>query len=506
VLRALERLAELGNRLPDPVTLFALLAALVALASAYLAGAAVEIAQRDGALVQYSVRSLLSAQGVRWFFESAVTNFTGFAPLGKVLTVMLGIGVAERSGLVALALRALVQGVPRSGVTAALVFAGVMSSLAADAGYVVLTPLGAVLFAGLGRHPLAGLAAAFAGVSGGYSANLLLTGLDPLLAGLTQEAARMVDPGYVVHAAANYYLMCASVVLLTAVGTAVSARVVEPLLGTWDPARADQPPPPQQPPARAERRALVAAGLAGAAVLAGMAWLALASGSPLRAQVPPDAPPLAALAPWFGSIELQIALLFFVPGVVYGALAGQIRSDRDVARMTADTMSTMGSYLVLAFVAAQFVAFFNWTGIGAVAAVHGARALEAAGLGGSALLLAFLAATVLLDLLVGSASAKWAFMAPVFVPMLMLSGLSPEATQAAYRIGDSVANIVSPLLPYLPVIIVFARRYDRDAGIGTLIAAMLPYSVAFALAWSALLVAWLALDLPLGPGVSARYP
>jgi aminobenzoyl-glutamate transport protein len=237
-----------------------------------------------------------------------------------------------------------------------------------------------------------------------------------------------------------------------------------------------------------------------------MAWLALASGSPLRAQVPPDAPPLAALAPWFGSIELQIALLFFVPGVVYGTLAGQIRSDRDVARMTADTMSTMGSYLVLAFVAAQFVAFFNWTGIGAVAAVHGARALEAAGLGGSALLLAFLAATVLLDLLVGSASAKWAFMAPVFVPMLMLSGLSPEATQAAYRIGDSVANIVSPLLPYLPVIIVFARRYDRDAGIGTLIAAMLPYSVAFALAWSALLVAWLALDLPLGPGVSARYP
>ena len=508
-VRWLERLARAGNRLPDPITLFVLLAGLVALASAAFAGIGEEIVQRDGTRVRQTVRSLLSASGVRWFFDNAVTNFTGFAPLGKVLTVMLGIGVAERSGLVAAGLRALVGGVPRTLVTSTLVFAGVMSSMAADAGYVVLVPLGAVVFAGLGRHPLAGLAAAFAGVSGGYSANLLLTGLDPLLAGLTQEAARIVDPGYTVHAASNYYFMLFSTGLIVAVGTLATARLVEPMLGEWDPAGGEDgpevPAADGEPTAR-ERRAPRAALATGALVLAGTAWLGLAGDSPLRDARGPGESAVEALAPFFASIELQIALLFFAPGVVYGVLTGRIRSDRDVARMTAESMATMGAYVALAFVAAQFVAFFDWTRLGAVTAVRGARLLEAVGLDGVPLLLAFLGVAAVFNLLLGSASAKWAFMAPIFVPMLMLSGFSPEVVQATYRVGDSVTNIVTPLLPYLPVIIVFARRYDREAGLGTLIAAMLPYSLAFGLCWSLALAAWVAAGIPLGPGAPTAYP
>jgi aminobenzoyl-glutamate transport protein len=512
VVRALERVAAVGNRLPDPITLFVGLAGSVVVVSFLLSGASEEVAQRDGTIVTRTVRSLLSREGIRWMFESAVTNFTSFAPLGKVLTVMLGIGVAERSGLIAMALRALVRSVPRAAITATLVFAGVMSSMAADAGYVVLTPLGAVLFAGLRRHPLAGLAAAFAGVSGGYSANLLITGLDPMLAGLTQEAARTIDPQYIVNATANYYFMLASTVLITVIGTWVTTRVVEPMLGEWDPTRADSGSAAaaahaeQDTASEQERRAFRIA-LASACVIAvGIAALAIWPASPLRADLAEGAPAIQALGPFFHSIEVLIAFLFFVPGVVYGVASGQIRSDKDVAAMTTDTMATMGAYIVLAFAAAQFVAYFNWTYLGAVSAVKGARVLSHAGLTGVPLLVAFLLVSSSLNLFVGSASAKWAFMAPVFVPMMMLMGISPEAAQATYRVGDSITNIITPLLPYLPVIIIFARRYDRDAGLGTLLAAMLPYSVAFGIAWTVLLVVWVSFGWPLGPGVGATYP
>jgi aminobenzoyl-glutamate transport protein len=511
-MRALAAIAAIGNRLPDPITLFVLLAGLVIVASLAFSGVSEQVAQRDGSVVTETVRSLLSTEGIRWMFESAVTNFTSFAPLGKVLTVMLGIGVAERSGFIAMALRALVRGVPASAITATLVFAGIMSSMAADAGYVVLTPLGAVLFAGLGRHPIAGLAAAFAGVSGGYSANLLITGLDPMLAGLTQEAARTIDPAYTVNATANYYFMLASTGLITIVGTWVTTRIVEPMLGEWDPASGDfaggddHAGSGAADATDAERRGFRLALWSAAAMALSIATLAIWPGSPLRVQVAPGAPAIESLGPFFHSIEVLIAALFFVPGVVYGVVSGQIRSDKDVAAMTADTMATMGAYIVLAFAAAQFVAYFNWTHLGAITAVKGARVLGGAGLSGIPLLLAFLVVSSTLNLFVGSASAKWAFMAPVFVPMMMLMGVSPEAVQATYRVGDSVTNIVTPLLPYLPVIIVFARRYDRDAGLGTLLAAMLPYSIAFGVAWAAMLVVWLGLDWPLGPGVGAVYP
>lgn len=511
LLRLLRRVADAGNRLPDPITLFALLALGVVLLSLLLAGVSEEVRQRDGTMATRVVQSLLSKQGLRWMFDNMITNFTGFAPLGSVLTVMLGIGVAERTGLIATGLKLLVQSVPRTLVTAALVFAGVMSSMAADAGYVVLTPLGAVLFAGMRRHPLAGLAAAFAGVSGGFSANLLITGLDPLLAGLSTEAARTIDPTYTVSAISNYYFMVVSTVMITLVGTWVTTRVVEPMLGKWDPSQGEGAEEGggglQEPaaPTAKERSGFWKAMAVAAVIVGGLVFLGIWEGSFLRDEVAPGTPAIEALHPMFEAVEVLIAFLFFVPGVVYGVVVGEVRSDKDVARMTSDTMATMGAYIVLAFAAAQFVAFFNWTNLGAITAVKGANLLESIGLTGFPLLLAFIFVSSCMNILVGSASAKWAFMAPIFVPMLMLMGYSPETTQVAYRIGDSVTNIISPLLPYLPIIIVFARRYDRKAGLGTMIASMLPYSVAFAIAWVILLGLWLFFGLDLGPGVPTTY-
>jgi aminobenzoyl-glutamate transport protein len=508
LVRWLSGVERLGNRLPDPLTLFFLMAGLVVLASAAFAGVSAEVVQRSGDTVQQEVLSLLSRDGIRWMFVSAVDNFIAFAPLGPVLTVMIGIGVAERTGFIAMGLRVLVTKVPASLVTATLVFGGVMSSMAADAGYVVLTPLGALLFASLKRHPLAGLAAAYAGVSGGFSANLLITGLDPMLAALTAQAAHTIDAGYSVNATSNWYFMVASTFLVTIIGTLVTTRIVEPMLGKWDPrdgSGAVEEDGDAREPGDAEAAAFLKAIAVAVVVTLGILALGLVPGAPLRDTVEAGAPAVGALETFFESIEILVALGFILPAIVYGVLTGSIKNDKDVAGMMSDTMGAMGAYIVLAFVAGQFVAYFNWTNLGAITAVKGADMLRAVGLEGGLLLIAFLVVSSLMNFLVGSASAKWAFMAPIFVPMLMLMGISPEATQAAYRVGDSITNIISPLMPYLPIIIVFAQRYDRKAGLGTILAAMLPYSIALAIAWTILLLVWVYANVPLGPGAFATY-
>ncbi|TVR03654.1 MAG: AbgT family transporter [Deltaproteobacteria bacterium] len=501
----LTRVEAVGNRLPDPLTLFFLLTAGVVFVSVVFAGASADVVQRTGESQTMVVQSLLSWEGVRWMFLSAVDNFIEFAPLGPVLTVMIGIGVAERTGFITMGLRLIVGSVPPSAITAALVFASVMSSMVADAGYVVLTPLGALLFAGIGRHPIAGLAAAYAGVSGGFSANLFITGLDPMLARLTHQAAQTIDPTYSVNATANWYFMVASVFLVTIIGTLVTTRIVEPMLGPWDRSRASSAlEPPSQPTSR-EKRAFGVSTLV-AAVLTGLiSLLAIHPGSPLRDVIEPTQPAVDVLAPFFESIEILITILFIIPGIVYGAITGTIRNDKDVAELASDSMATMGAYIVLAFIAGQFVAYFNWTNLGAVTAVRGAEVLSSIGFTGIPLLLAFLVVSATMNIFVGSASAKWAFMAPIFVPMMMQMNLSPEAVQAAYRIGDSVTNIITPLMPYLPIIIVFAKKYDREAGIGTILTAMVPYSIALFLGWVVMLVLWITLGLPFGPGVSTTY-
>lgn len=503
IFSAVERM---GQRLPDPLTLFFIMAGLVVLVSALFVGASAEVVQRTGDVVNLEVKSLLTFDGIRWMLLSTVDNFIAFAPLGPVLTVMIGIGVAERTGLISMGLRVLVTKVPDQLLTATVVFAGVMSSMAADAGYVVLTPLGALLFASVKRHPLAGLAAAYAGVSGGFSANLLITGLDPMLSALTQQAAQSLDPSYSMNPACNYYFMVASTFMITIVGTMVTTRIVEPMLGTWDPSLGDgiDASESHEPGAEEARAFGIAMGV-GVILAIGILLLGVIPGAPLHDEIPEGAPAVNALNSFFSAIEILVTIGFIIPGIIYGVLTKSIKSDKDLGKMMSDTMSSMGAYVVLAFVAGQFVAYFNWTNLGAITAVKGAGVLEAVGLKGGFLLIAFLFVASTMNFLVGSASAKWAFMAPIFVPMLMQMGLSPEATQAAYRVGDSITNIISPLMPYLPIIIVFAQKYDRKAGIGTILAAMLPYSIAYLIVWTFMLLGWVYANIPLGPGASAFY-
>lgn len=509
LLRILDLIERIGNRLPDPITLFALLALSVVVISG-IASALGLSAVHPATGEEVNVVNLFSAEGVRRMLTDAVDNFTAFPPLGLVIVVIIGIGVTERSGLIGVALRRLVSAVPPSLLTATLVFGGIMSSMAVDAGYVVLTPLGAMIFAAVGRHPLAGLAAAFAGVSAGFSANLLITSLDPLLSGLSTEGARLVDPNYYVDPTSNYYFMLASVFLLTIVGTFVTARFVEPRLGEWKPS-ADQDLGAEEdqlaPLDERESKGLFAAGVVFVALLGLLALLVVPKGGLLRdpAAVAAGEDLIVQIAPFLNGIVAIIMIIFLIVGIVYGVVAGTIRSDRDVASMSSEGVAVLGSYIVLAFAAAQFVAYFNWSNLGLILAINGADTLKAAGFSGLPLLISFILVAAFMNLFIGSASAKWAVMAPVFVPMLMLMGYSPELTQLAYRVGDSTTNIITPLLPYFPVVIAFAQKYDRKSGLGTLISTMLPYSVAFTIAWILMFAAWLLFDLPLGPGAPLHY-
>ncbi|WNF38492.1 AbgT family transporter [Bacillaceae bacterium IKA-2] len=499
--RSLDGIERVGNKLPHPVTLFAIFAVLVIVFSWIFAnlGITVEHPTNEGEILE--VRNLLSSDGIEYIFTSMVSNFTGFAPLGTVLVTMLGIGIAERSGLISAALRALVTSVPNQLITAALVFGGIMSSMAADAGYVVLTPLGAVLFAGLGRHPLAGLAAAFAGVSAGFSANLLLTSLDPLLGSLTQQAAATYDAAYAetINFAMNYYFMIVSVFVLTIVGTFVTDKIVEPRLGTYKGGISEV----AVGISALEKKGLLGALVAFLVTVAGLALLIVPTWGPLRGEE-------GAIinSPFFSSLVPIILILFFVPGLVYGKLTESIKNDKDVADQlsaTMATMATMGAYIVLAFAAGQFVAYFNETNLGMVMAVKGAEFLESTGFKGIPLILTFIVVAGSINIFIGSASAKWAIMAPVFIPMMMEVGYSPELTQLAYRLADSTTNIISPLMPYFAIVIAFAQKYDKKIGIGTLISTMIPYSIAFSIIWVLMLIIWMTLGIDLGPGSPILY-
>lgn len=507
---ALDRIERVGNALPDPVTLFALLAAGTLVVS-WIAATLGLSAVHPGTGETIRALNLLDASGIERAFTTAVDNFTAFPPLGLVIVVIIGIGVTEHSGLISAALRGLLQAVPDAFLTATLVFAGIMSNVAVDAGYVVVVPLGAVLFAAAGRHPLAGLAAAFAGVSAGFSANLLITSLDPLLSGLSQEGARLVDPAYVVQPTANYWFMIVSTFLLTVLGAVVTERIVEPRLGAWDVSEAEDADEldidaPDELTAE-ERKGLRWAGLTVVASVIVMLLMIVPEGAPLRdwEAVAAGAPWYVQIGPFLDSIVTILMLVFLFTGIAYGIAAGTITSDRDVAKMSSDGVAVLGSYIVLAFFAAQFVAYFGWSNMGLIVAINGADFLQGIGFSGLPLLLSFVVVAGVINLFIGSASAKWAVMAPVFVPMLMLTGYSPELTQAAYRVGDSTTNIITPLMPYFPVIIAFAQRWDRKVGLGTLIAAMVPYSILFMLAWAILFAIWVFLGLPLGPGAPLEY-
>ncbi len=524
--RGLERLLAtvewLGNLLPHPVSLFALFALGVVLVSWIAAAAGLAVADpRPGYEGEmFTVSSLMSGEGFRWITQSLVTNFTSFVPLGTVLVAMLGVGVAERSGLLTTAVRALVLGAPKNLVTFVVVFAGVLSNTASEMGYVVLIPLAMAIYHSLGRHPLAGMAAAFAGVSGGYSANLLIGTVDPLLAGITEEAARILDPAYEVHPAVNWYFMMASTFLITGVGWFVTARIVEPRLGEYDDAEASEELEERaemEAIGPVERRGLRLAALSSLGVILGIVYLAgpaipgagLFDGLPgwgvLRNPDPAATGP-ETFRPLLRSVVTMILIFFVIPGFVYGRATGKMRSDRDVIDAMASAMRSLGLYIVIVFFAAQFVAFFAYSGLGRILAVLGADALVAMRLDNPLVFVPFILMCCFVNLMLGSASAQWAVTAPIFVPMLMTIGYSPEVVQAAYRIGDSSTNVITPMMSYFGLILAVATKYRRDLGIGTMIATMLPYSIAFLLGWMVLFYLWVfILGLPVGPGAPTEY-
>lgn len=499
--RVLDKVEILGNKLPQPVTLFAMLMGIVLLLSWIFGGVTVlkpGTGGETGIAADYiTVQNLLTKEGLQRIFTSMVNVFATFPPLGLVLVVMLGIGVAEHTGMIAVALKVFVSKVPKYLITFSIVVAGMISSVAADAGYVVLIPMGAAIFMGMGRHPLAGIAAAFAGVSGGFGANFLPTGLDPMIAAFTEPAAQLIDPNYTVNPLSNYYLMAASVPLVGIAGTWVTEKILVPRLGLYQPEEGLQMESHSNEVSRQEKKALLWSLLSVVGVLALVMIAIIPNDGLLRGAIDPVTGN-ASFKPFYDSLVPIMFIIFFVAGLVYGIKANTIRSDKDVSNMTAKSMSTMGLYIVIAFVAAQFVAYFNWSNLGSVLAVKGSDGLNAIGFTGTPLLVAFIIIASLVNLVMGSASAKWALLAPIFVPMLMLMGYSPETTQAAYRIGDSYSNILTPLLPYFPLVIVFAQKYVKNVGIGTLISMMLPYSIAFMIVRIPMFVAWIWLKLPLG--------
>ena len=487
-----------GNALPHPATLFAILAVVVVLLS--------WVASQFDMAVQHPTTgelitpvNLVSVEGLHRILSGLVTNFTSFAPLGTVLVSLIGIGVAEHSGLIGAALRQLVLAAPRFLLTPVMVFAGVMSNMASEIGYVLLVPLAGLVFLAANRHPILGMAAAFAGVSGGYSANLLLGTIDPLLAGLSQEAARIIDPAYTVSPAANWYFMIVSTFLVTGLGWWVTERFVARRFP--DTPKADGEEDAIEPMSAAEKRGLLFALVATAAVTGLLLWGTVPADGVLR---DPETGDLLN-SPFLRGIVALIFVYGVVAGVAYGIGAGTIKSDEDVIKGMGQSMSTLGIYLVLTFFAAQFVAFFNWTQLGLIFAVNGAGLLTQLQLPGIVLFAGFIVLTATANLFMGSASAKWALMAPVFIPMFMLLGYSPELTQIGYRIGDSVTNIISPMMSYFALIIAFLQRYEPKAGIGTVIAVMLPYSMVFLAGWTVLFAIWMAMGWPIGPGAPLDY-
>ena len=486
----LQWIESVGNRLPHPTLLFVYLCLIIPLLSA-LCGALGLAAVHPVSGEHIKAVNLISIEGLHLALERTVTNFTQFAPVGTVLVAIMGIGVAEHSGLIGTLLKGLVLRAPERLLTFLIVFSGVMSSLAADSGYVVLIPLAGLIFHAMGKSPIAGIAAAFAGVSGGFSANLLIGPLDAILAGLSTESASLVDNSYIVSPAGNYYFIVASTVLVAVTCTWVTEKIILPRHGDTDGPRGTP-----EPLARQEKKALGAVGLFTVAVAALLLWGLIPDDGALRD--PQNGSVLT--SPFISGIVTIIALYAGISGWLFGKISGRYGNASATIEGMESSLATMASYLVLMFFAAQFINYFAWSQLGIIFAIKGAALIKALDPGTGTLLVCFVLFAALINLLIGSASAKWALLGPVFVPMLMLSGISPEATQMAYRIGDSSTNIITPLMPYFGVVVAFAQKYDKTVGIGTIIATMVPYSIALLLSWSLLLTAWISLDLPLGPG------
>jgi len=485
-----------GNALPHPASIFALLAISVLIISwigHFFGWVAVHPATDE----QVHIVNLLSKDGVHRIFLDMVDNYTGFAPLGIVMVALLGIGIAESSGLVGAAIRLLVIKAPSSLLTFVLVLSGILSNMASDLGYVLIIPMAGIIFHAVGRHPIAGMAAAFAGVSGGFSANLMIGTIDPLLAGLSTESARILDPDYYVLPTGNYYFMFVSTFLIAFLGTWVTNKFVEPRLGKYT---GDVEQEPINPLSKQEKKALRYT------MLLMLGWIVLILTTTLPENGFFRGPENSILRSPL--LKGFIALLFFAAGslgALYGFMTGKFKNDADVVKGMVQSFKTLAAFMVLVFFAAQFVAYFKWSNLGLIIAIEGAHFLQQINMGTVPLLLLFVVLSGFINMFMGSASAKWAILGPVFIPMFMLLGFSPELSQAVFRVGDSVTNIISPMMSFFALIIVYFEKYDKKAGIGTLISTMLPYSVFFFVFWSILLIGWVLLGIPLGPAAPIHY-
>ncbi len=494
----LNTVEKLGNALPHPATLFGVFALLVLILSAVFSAMDVS-AVHPTTGESFEAINLLSRDGLYKILTEMVNNFTDFAPLGIVIVAMLGIGIAEDSGLIAVLIKSLVLYSPQRTLTFILVFAGIMSNLASSVGYVLLVPLAGTIFIAIKRHPIIGMAAAFAGVSGGYSANLVIGTIDPLLAGLSEEAAHLVDPSYTVNPTANYYFMVASTFLISVLGTWVTEKIVAPRFKDYNPGSVESEEIKRL--TKTEKKGLMLAGL----VLIAFIGIVLLGILPDNGFLRVDG------KSWLYSPVLKgvVAVLFIIAGVmglIYGIITKKYKNDSDVMKGMSESMKTLAGYLVLVFFAAQFVKYFEWSNLGIILAINGASGIQSMDLGLIPLVIMFILFSCLINLIMGSASAKWALMAPVFIPMFMFLGYTPELTQVAYRIGDSTTNVISPMMTFFALIIVYFQRYDKKASIGTLVATMLPYTIVFLIGWIILLVIWIYAGIPLGPGTGVHLP
>ena len=490
-MNMLDQIERIGNRLPHPAILFLAgtgAVILFSLIATIFDWAVVHPVTAE----KLAATNLASSSGVWWLLSHLVENFIKFPPLAIVLVCMLGIGMAERTGLLAAVLRYAVVYIPPALLTPSILFLGIMSSIAVDAGYVVLPPLAAALYLAAGRSPLTGIAVAFAGVAGGFSANLFITATDPLLAGFTQSAATILAPDYQVAVTANWWFMIASTFVLTLTGWWITVRWIEPMCSRYPVTTATEGGMAEgklsDPENRALRYAFIALIMTVALLLACM----LIPGGPLHGEG-------NRFPRWIETAVPLLFLIFIIPGITFGYGVGKVRNSQDIANIMGETLAALGPYIVLAFFAAQFVESFKYSGLGEMLAISGGQALAGAQIPAPVLLGGFILLVMVTDLFIASASAKYALFAPVFVPMLMLTGFSPELTQAAYRVGDSVINMITPLNPYMISVLAFVQKYMKHAGMGTLIAIMLPYTLIFSIVWSALLVGWLLLNIPLGP-------
>jgi len=526
--RALAWVEKAGNRVPDPAILFIGLIVFVIALSQVLdwanTGATSRVAEPPAAQVEstensydppaqvdgddFQVKServeakgLLTADGIRFMFTTFVSNFLGFAAVGVILVAMIGVGVAEYSGLVGALIRKLVAISSPGSLTYIIVFIGIISSVAADAGYLVLIPLAAAAFISVGRHPLAGIAAGFGAVSAAFSVNILLTPADGVVTDIANESAHLVDPLVNLDLVANLWFGIVSTLFLTVVITLITTRIVEPRLGEWDRSMADHEELEREegPPidAAAEAKGLRWAGLALLAVIAVVALLTLPSGAPLRN---PETGDIVGDSPLMSSLIVIISACFLVAGLAFGRAAGTISSSKDALGMITKAWASLASLLFLFLLIAQFIAYFDFSNIAQVIAISLGDILEHLNLANILLLLGIILVTLIVDIIMPAKIAKWAILAPIFIPLMLRLGVEPQTVLAGYRLGDSPINVLTPLMPYFPLMVVFAARYQKDAGIGTVIALMVPYALVVLAAWVILFVAWYLIGIPLGPG------